>query len=109
MRILLSSVLAAAAMIYAASPQASFAAAHPRVEPMDCGSLVAKVGRGKVWQAEFKGQRGGDGFDPYETTFVTPCFASQTSCVNWLYWEQSDWPDHDAPGRCRPGMPYSRF
>jgi hypothetical protein len=107
MRILLSSILAAATMAYAAMPLPASAASHPRVQPTSCGALIARMGSSRVWQAEFKGQRGGDGWDPYETIFVTPCFDNQATCVDWLYWAQSDWPDHEQPGRCRQGMPYS--
>ena len=72
-------------------------------------ALVAKYGRSKVWQASFRGHRRGDGFSPLEWTFVQPCFATQKTCVARLYWEQSDWPEHDAPGRCRQGAPDSGF
>ena len=106
MRILLSLVLAAA-LASAATPLPAAAASHPRVEPGDCGALVAKVGRSRVWQAQFWGHRGGDGFDPYEETFTAPCFSTQSACVDWLYWEQSDWHADTDPGRCKPGMPYS--
>ena len=114
MRILASSIVVAASMAWTAAPVSAAMPqgsppAYARVEPGDCGALVAKYGRSKVWQASFRGHRGGDGFYPLEWTFVQPCFATQRTCVAWLYWEQSDWPEHDAPGRCRQGAPYSGF
>ena len=106
MRALLSAAAAAILFTAVAVPQVALAAAHPRVQPLDCQSIAAKVGPGKVWQAAFWAKMGGDDFDPYESIMVAPCFSSQASCVDWLYWEQTDWPDQDYVGRCKAGMPY---
>jgi hypothetical protein len=109
MRVFLGSMMVAATVLAtAAMPQTALARAHPRVQPSDCGYLAAKVGPAKVWQASFWGQRLDD-FGHWEFILVAPCFAKETTCVDWLYWAQSDWPDHQAPGRCKKGMPYSHY
>ncbi len=78
---------------------------HPRVQPEDCSSLVAKRGPSKVWQTSFSATRP-DMFDQVERIHVTPCFSSRTKCMQWLYWAQSDWPDNNWIGWCKTGLPY---
>ena len=102
-------LIGATAMAFATVAAPHWAAAatdrYPHTVPQDCGYLAAKLGPSKVWQAQFWAQRVDD-FGHIERLFVAPCFASQANCVAWLYWAQSDWPDHLAPGRCKTGMPY---
>jgi len=100
----LAAALAAPLML---SSQVSSAAPHARVAPLDCRTLAARVGAGNVWQARFDGMRRGIGhFRMYERTSAVGCFRTQSACVDWLYWEQSDWPYQNSAGRCRKGMPY---
>ncbi len=106
---MLSSVFAAAVAACIAMPQSASAAAHPRVQPLDCTRLVGKASPNRIWQAEFYGSRGGYGtWDMYQQFYLAPCFSSQATCVDWLYWAQSDWPNENRVGRCRQGTPYSR-
>jgi hypothetical protein len=104
-RLLIS--LALASIPGTALPQSAFAA-HPRVTPLDCRAAAAKYGAGRTWQASFAGSRGGPGtWDMYERTYEVGCFARYADCFNWLYWEQSDWPNDNVVGRCRQGIAYS--
>jgi hypothetical protein len=105
MRFFLGSMMVAATMLAAATPQTALARSHPRVQALNCSYAAAKVGPGKVWQASFWGQRLDD-FGHWEFIMVAPCFTKLTTCEDWLYWAQSDWPDHQQPGRCKQGMPY---
>ena len=110
MKPLLTLVLAAAlAAPLALSPQASHAASHPRVDALDCRTLAAQIGAGNVWQASFTGMRRSIGhFRFLERTAAIGCFKTNAACVNWLYWEQSDWPYMNSAGRCSKGMPYGQ-
>jgi hypothetical protein len=103
------SLIAAAALAagpIAWAPTGASAATHPRVTALDCRALPAKAGSG-VWQARFAGSRGGRGtWEMYERTFAVGCFRTYADCFNWLYWQQSDWPNENSVGRCRKGMPY---
>jgi len=102
--ILGATLMAASAVV---APAIASAAPHPRVAPLDCRNLVAKVGGGRVWQAAFAGSRGGPGtWEMYERTYSVSCFMTQAACVDWLYWQQSDWPHENSVGRCRKGTPY---
>ena len=101
MRILLSSILAAAAMAYAAAPQIALAAAHPRVEAGDCSALAAKLGAHNVWRTWFQGSR--QGLFQREDDAEAPCFTSQLQCTQWLYWAQGDWPQNNSFQPCRKG------
>jgi hypothetical protein len=78
---------------------------YPRVAPENCGAVASRLGPGQTWQAMFWGQKQDD-FGHWEEIFVAPCFSSHAKCFAWLYWAQSDWPDHQPPGRCRTGLPY---
>ena len=98
---------AALAAPLAFPPTESSAAPHARVVPIDCRTLVAKVGAGNVWQARFTGMRRSlVRWRLYERTSAVGCFGTQAACVDWLYWEQSDWPYQNSAGRCRKGVPY---
>jgi hypothetical protein len=110
MKSMLTLALAAAIVApLALTPQISQAASHPRVEAQDCGTLAVKIGPANVWQASFTGMRHPIGhFRFFERTSAIGCFRTQAACVNWLYWEQSDWPYMNSAGRCRKGMPYGR-
>ena len=110
MKPLLTLALAAAlAAPLALSPQASHAASHPRVDALDCRTLAAQIGAGNVWQASFTGMRRSAVFPRLlERTSAVGCFKTNAACVDWLYWEQSDWPYMNSAGRCRKGMPYGQ-
>ena len=102
-------LVAALAAPLALSPQASHAASHPRVDALDCQTLAAQIGAGNVWQASFTGMRRSVlSWRFYERTSAVGCFKTNAACVDWLYWEQSDWPYMNSAGRCRKGMPYGQ-
>ena len=101
MRVLLSSILTAATMAYGAMPCTAFAAAHLRVQPMDCGALAAEIGPRNVWQTWFQGSR--QGLFQRENDAEAPCFDTLAKCTAWLYWAQSDWPQENSFQPCRKG------
>ena len=109
MKRLFSLILSATVVVAAVAtlPDIASAAPHARVAPLDCRTMAAKVGSGNVWQARFNGMRRSlMRWRLYERTYAIGCFRTQAACVDWLYWEQSDWPYQNSAGRCRRGMPY---
>ena len=109
MRLILAAVLVAATTFVAAASPAAITppgAPYPRVQPMACAALTAKLGPGKIWHTWFQGQRdtptdNGNVTSIYD--FDDPCFASLESCKAWLYWAQTDWPDMMQFQRCHQG------
>ena len=102
---IVATLVGLAAVAAALALPATAEASPPRVQAYDCHALAAKLGPAKVWQTSFWGYRK-DLFGFKQQLLASPCFANETNCKAWLYWAQSDWPDHVAPRRCRQGIPY---
>jgi hypothetical protein len=81
------------------------AAQPPRVQAYECSALAATHGTRGIWQTWFYGDRR-DLFDYVTDYRASPCFTSLAACKAWLYWAQSDWPDHNNSGPCRRGIGY---
>ena len=99
--IALAAAAAAVALLALAGSAAS--TEHPRVKPGNCHALASKLGASNVWYARFSGFFV-DINDVHQWARVSPCFSSQTACVNWLYWEMTDYPRDQDVQRCRKGI-----